>query len=211
MAYFATCGDEWMMIELCRFIPHKNGVDFEVLLESLSRYYCGSGAIYVEGIHFQAIDDATLKVKPEVDEKLKGVQRVSELISDSLQQVSVDYDEITQLEDDEKFFSLSKANEKKGHMLPAKMVLYESFNVKCYNWKSLAELESSFVEVAELLSRQVFRIKCTIEIQKLSTDTNYACYLVFKLSQKCHGLQCLVKVRGVLLKKNKEFNFFFLF
>ncbi|KAJ0834809.1 putative phloem protein [Helianthus annuus] len=54
-AYFATCGDEWMMIELCRFIPHKKDVDFEVLPESLSRYYCGSGAIYVEGIHFQAI------------------------------------------------------------------------------------------------------------------------------------------------------------
>ncbi|MFS7989790.1 putative phloem protein [Helianthus anomalus] len=49
-AYFATCRDEeWMMIELCRFIPHKRDVDFEVLLESLSRYYCGSGAIYVEG------------------------------------------------------------------------------------------------------------------------------------------------------------------
>ncbi|KAJ0680806.1 hypothetical protein HanPI659440_Chr16g0628491 [Helianthus annuus] len=141
-AYFATCGDEWMMIELCRFIPHKKDVDFEVLLESLSRYYCGSGAIYVEGIHFQAIDDATLKVKPEVDEKLKGVERVLKLILDSVQQVSVDYDEITHLEDDEKFFSLSKANEKKCHMLPAKMVLHESSNVKCYNWKSLAEPES---------------------------------------------------------------------
>ncbi|KAF5758956.1 putative non-specific serine/threonine protein kinase [Helianthus annuus] len=35
-AYFATCGDEWMMIELRRFIPHKKDVDFEVLLESLS-------------------------------------------------------------------------------------------------------------------------------------------------------------------------------
>ncbi|KAJ0816240.1 putative phloem protein [Helianthus annuus] len=63
-AYFATCRDEeWMMmIELCRFIPHKRSVNFEVLLESSSRYYCGSGAIYVEGIHFHAIDDATLKV-----------------------------------------------------------------------------------------------------------------------------------------------------
>ncbi|KAI7734087.1 hypothetical protein M8C21_007031, partial [Ambrosia artemisiifolia] len=193
-AYFATCrGDEWMMIELCRFIPHKKDVNFEALLESLSQYYCGSGAIYVEGIHFQVIDDATLKVK---------------INSDSVQLVPVDYDEITHLED-EKLFSVSKANEKKCHMLPAKMVLYESPDVKCYNWKSLAEPESRFVEVAELLSRQVFRIKCKIETQKLSTDTNYACHLVFKLSQKCHGLKCPVKVRGVLHRKNKELNFFY--
>ncbi|KAL8259755.1 hypothetical protein R6Q59_027708 [Mikania micrantha] len=96
-------------------------------------------------------------------------------------------------------------------MLPAKMVLYpESSNVKCFKWKSLAEPESRFLEVAELLSRQVFRIKCKIETQKLSPDTDYACYLVFKLSQKCHGLQCPVKVRDVLLRKNKEFQFLYL-
>ncbi|KAI7743146.1 hypothetical protein M8C21_005164, partial [Ambrosia artemisiifolia] len=168
-AYFATCrGDEWMMIELCRFIPHKKDVNFEVLLESLSQYYCGSGAIYVEGVHFQAIDDATLKL-----------------------------------------FSVSKANEKKCHMLPAKMVLYEASDVKCYNWKSLTEPESRFVEVAELLSHQVFRIKCKIETQKLSPETNYACFLLYKLSKKCHGLKCPVKVRDVLLRKNKEFKFLY--
>ncbi|MFS7947060.1 putative phloem protein [Helianthus anomalus] len=168
-AYFATRGDdEWMMIELCRFIPHKKEVDFEFLLGSLSRYYCGSGAIYVEGIHFRAIDDSTFKVFPQ-----------------------------------------SNVNGKKWHTLPAKMVLYESTDVKCYNWKALDESESRFQEVAELLSHQVFRIKCKIETQKLSADTDYACYLVFKLSQKCHGLQCPVKVRDVLLRKNKEFKFLY--
>ncbi|KAL8214412.1 hypothetical protein R6Q57_003861 [Mikania cordata] len=199
-AYFATHDkDEWMTIELCRFISRKKDINFKVLLESLSRYYCGSGAIYVEGILFRAIDDATFKVKPN---------------SDSVQQLLVDYDEIneiTQLEDDEKSFSPSIGNEKSCHMLPAKMVLYpESSNVKCFKWKSLAEPESRFLEVAELLSRQVFRIKCKIETQKLSPDTDYACYLVFKLSQKCHGLQCPVKVRDVLLRKNKEFKFLYL-
>ncbi|KAJ0735757.1 putative protein kinase RLK-Pelle-LRR-I-1 family [Helianthus annuus] len=193
-AYFATRGDdEWMMIEICRFIPHKKEVDFEVLLGSLSRYYCGSGAIYVEGIHFRAIDDSTFK--PEVYENLKGVQRVLKSNSDSVQQVSVDYDEITQLEDGVKIFPQSNVNGKKWHTLPAKMVLYESFDVKRYNWKALDESESRFREVAELLSHQVFRIKCKIETQKLSADTDYACYLVFKLSQKCHGLQCPVKPR----------------
>ncbi|KAF5783848.1 putative phloem protein [Helianthus annuus] len=211
-SYFATYGDdEWMMIELCRFIPHKKDVVFEVLLERLSRYYCGSGAIYLEGIHFRVISDAILKVKPEGYEKLKGVERdlKSNSNSNSVQQMSVDYDVITQLEDGEKLFSLSKANGKKWHMLSAKMVLYESSDVKCYNWKALDESESRFQEVAELLSHQVFRIKCKIETQKLSADTDYACYLVFKLSQKCHGLQCPVKVRDVLLRKNKEFKFLY--
>ncbi|KAF5783835.1 putative protein kinase RLK-Pelle-LRR-I-1 family [Helianthus annuus] len=207
-AYFATRGDdEWMMIELCRFIPHKKDVYFEVLLGSLSRYYCGSGAIYVEGIHFRAIDDSTFK--PEVYENLKGVQRVLKSNSDSVQQVSVDYDEITQLEDGVKILPQSNVNGKKWHTLPAKMVLYESSDVKCYNWKALDESESRFQEVAELLSHQVFRIKCKIETQKLSADTDYACYLVFKLSQKCHGLQCPVKVRDVLLRKNKEYKFLY--
>ncbi|KAJ9559395.1 hypothetical protein OSB04_014009 [Centaurea solstitialis] len=72
-AYFATSRDDtWMMIELCRFLNDKEDVDFEVLLESFSRYYCGSGAIYVEGIEFQAIDN----VKHEEYENLKEVQSV---------------------------------------------------------------------------------------------------------------------------------------
>ncbi|KAJ0735718.1 putative phloem protein [Helianthus annuus] len=205
-AYFATCRDDvWMMIELCRFIPHKKNINFEVLLESLSRYYCGTGEIYVEGIHFQPINNTTLE--PELYEKLKGVQEVLKSNLDYGQQVPVDYDEINRLDDDEKLLSVSKANEKNCHMLPAKMVLYESSDVKCFNWKSLAEPESRFLEVAELISHQVFQIRCKIEIQKLSPDTDYACHLVFKLSQQCHGLHCPVRVRDVLNRKKKEFKF----
>ncbi|KAK9068527.1 hypothetical protein SSX86_012641 [Deinandra increscens subsp. villosa] len=208
-AYFATSGEnEWMMIELCRFTPHKKDVDLEVLLESLSRYYCGSNAIYVEGIHFQVINDASLKVKPEVYENPEGVQGVLKSNSDPVQQLSVSYDEITQKEDGGKLFSPSKASEKKCHMLPAKMVLYESSRVKCFNWKSHAD-QSRFLEVAELNSHQVFRIKCKFEFEKLSPDTDYACYLIFKLSQKCHGLWCPVKVRDVRLRRNKESKFLY--
>ncbi|KAF5783826.1 putative protein kinase RLK-Pelle-LRR-I-1 family [Helianthus annuus] len=207
-AYFATCGDDmWMMIELCRFIPHKKDIDFEVLLESLSRYYCGTGEIYVEGIHFQPINNTTLE--PELYEKLEGVQEVLKSNLDYGQQVPVDYDEINRLDDDEKLLSVSKANEKNCHMLPAKMVLYESSDVKCFNWKSLAEPESRFLEVAELISHQVFQIRCKIEIQNLSPDTDYTCHLVFKLSQKCHGLHCPVRVRDVLNRKKKEFMFLY--
>ncbi|KAI7746101.1 hypothetical protein M8C21_024666, partial [Ambrosia artemisiifolia] len=215
-AYFATCGDdEWMVIELCRFIPYKKDVYFKVLLESLSRYYCGSGAIYVEGIHFRAISDATLKVKqPDVHDKLKGVlERYLNSNMESMQQVAVDYHEITQLHDGEKVFydkKLLLLNKYLGnicHVLPANKVLYEPSNVKCFNWTSL--VGSRFVEVAELLSQQVFQIKCNIETQNLLSNTNYACHLVFKLQQKCHGLHCPVKVRNVLDRRNKECKFLY--
>ncbi|KAI3743350.1 hypothetical protein L1987_61057 [Smallanthus sonchifolius] len=108
-AYFARWGDDkWLMIELCRLLPCKKDVDFEVVLESMSRYYCGSGAIYVEGIHFQSITNATLKAKHEVYEKLKGVPRVYNSNSDSVQQVPVDYDGETQQEYDEKVLYFEK-------------------------------------------------------------------------------------------------------
>ncbi|MFS7947054.1 hypothetical protein Hanom_Chr06g00543531 [Helianthus anomalus] len=81
---------------------------------------------------------------PEVYENLKGVQRVLKSNSDSVQQVSVDYDEITLLEDGVKIVPQSNVNGKKRHTLPAKMVLYESSDVKCYNWKALDESESRF-------------------------------------------------------------------
>ncbi|XP_076895132.1 uncharacterized protein LOC143547637 [Bidens hawaiensis] len=61
-SYFATWRDEeWMMIELHRFLNHKEGVSFTFLLESFSRYYCTNGTIYVEGIEFRAIKKASLK------------------------------------------------------------------------------------------------------------------------------------------------------
>ncbi|KAK9050271.1 hypothetical protein SSX86_030759 [Deinandra increscens subsp. villosa] len=60
-SYFGIQRDEdWMMIELCRFLNHKEDVSFMFLLESFSRYYCPSGAIYIEGIEFRAIKNASL-------------------------------------------------------------------------------------------------------------------------------------------------------
>ncbi|KAJ0735463.1 putative phloem protein [Helianthus annuus] len=62
-AYLATWRkDSWMMIELYRFLNNKDDGDFEVLLESFSRCYCGSGAIYVEGIEFRAVDNVCLEI-----------------------------------------------------------------------------------------------------------------------------------------------------
>ncbi|XP_024984270.1 uncharacterized protein LOC112520203 [Cynara cardunculus var. scolymus] len=174
--YFATLRkDTWMMIELGRFLNHKEGIDLEVLLESFSSYYCGSGAIYVEGIEFQAVDN----VRHEDNEKLREVQGV---LTSKLW--------------------LSKVDGKKCHMLPAKDVLYDSSNDKFFNWKP--STESRFQEVIEVLPRQVFGIKCKIESQMLSPNTDYVCYLVFKLSERCRGLHCPVKVRNLLHRKNKE-------
>ncbi|KAJ0736033.1 putative protein kinase RLK-Pelle-LRR-I-1 family [Helianthus annuus] len=72
-AYFATWREDgWMMIELFQFLNHKKDTDFEVLLESFSRCYCGTDSIYIEGIQFQAIDN----VKHREIKKLKEVQQV---------------------------------------------------------------------------------------------------------------------------------------
>ncbi|KAJ9559430.1 hypothetical protein OSB04_014044 [Centaurea solstitialis] len=218
-AYFATSRDDtWMTIELCRFLNHKEDVDFEVLLESFSRYYCGSGAIYVEGIEFQAINN----VKHEEYENLKEVQSVlsSNPSTDStVQQLPKDSQEMPRssegyvpddgkeephhipVEDVEKFW-LSNVDGKKCLMLSAEVALYKSSNDKFFNRKTSPQ--SRFEEVFEVLKQQVIVIKCKIESQMLSPDTDYACFLVFKLSEKCRGLHCPVKVRDLLHRKNKE-------
>ena len=63
-AYIATPRDDagWITIELDRFRKQKEDIDFEVFLESFSRRYCGGGAIYVQAIEFQAIDNARLTI-----------------------------------------------------------------------------------------------------------------------------------------------------
>ncbi|GJZ37773.1 kinase-like domain, phloem protein 2-like protein, partial [Tanacetum coccineum] len=64
-----------------------------------------------------------------------------------------------------------------------------------------------FQEVIELLPQQAFFLKCTIRSQMLSPDTEYVCYLVFKLSETCQGLHYPVKVRDVLHQENNEAEF----
>ncbi|GKB17712.1 kinase-like domain, phloem protein 2-like protein [Tanacetum coccineum] len=90
-------------------------------------------------------------------------------------------------------------------VLSAKAALYKFSNVDSFTLKSPAQ--SRFQEVIELLPQQVFHINCTIKSQMLSLDTGYVCYLVFKVSEKCHGLHCPVKVRDVLHQENNEAEF----
>ena len=62
-AYFAKQRDEeWMMIELCRFLNQNEHVMFTFLIESFSSVYCGDGAIYVKGIEFLTIDKVSLEI-----------------------------------------------------------------------------------------------------------------------------------------------------
>ncbi|PWA58305.1 protein kinase-like domain, Phloem protein 2-like protein [Artemisia annua] len=184
-AYFAISRDEdWMKIELCRFLNYKENTNFEVLLESFSQTYCGSNAIYVEGIEFQSIDN--------VKQENMDVQK----------QLPTDSDNRSENDDKGgKSFSL-EVNEKKIFKLSAMDALYDSSKVKPFHLKPSAE--SRIQEVIELLPQQVFGIKCKIESRMLTPDTDYMCYLVFKLSEKCRGLHCPVRVRNVLQWKNKE-------
>lgn len=61
-AYIAEWIDEeWMGIELNKFMNHNQTFDFDVLLKSFSRYSCFSAAIFIEGISFQAIENVSLQ------------------------------------------------------------------------------------------------------------------------------------------------------
>ncbi|KAM0012665.1 putative protein kinase RLK-Pelle-DLSV family [Helianthus debilis subsp. tardiflorus] len=201
-AYFAKWrDDEWMMIELYRFLNQKEDVVFTFQLESLSPYYCREhDAIYVEGIEFQAIE----KVGHNGTEKSREIQQVMKSNSnvnldlrfstknEEILEKSKNYDEV------EKLFSLSEVDGKKHLMLLAKASLYNISETKLFNSKPSAD--SRFQEVIELLPQLIFHISCTIKSQMLSRDTEYVCYLVFKLSNKCNGLHCPVEVRDLLQK-----------
>ncbi|KAL7618477.1 hypothetical protein Lser_V15G01736 [Lactuca serriola] len=212
--YFATWREDgWMMIELCRFLNHTEScpcfnnyedTDFEFLLESFSRSYCESRDIYIQGIEFRAMDN----VEHEESKNLKEVQQVqkSNLNMDQVEQSPTNFGDLfwrfINYGKSEELVSQNKVNKKKSYMLPAKEVLYQSFDVKLFN--STPSAQSRFQDVIELARQQVFHIKCKIEGQRLSPDTEYTCYLVFKLSEKCHGLHCPVIVRDLLKRKNKK-------
>ncbi|GJR15417.1 kinase-like domain, phloem protein 2-like protein [Tanacetum coccineum] len=206
-AYFATLRDEqWMMIELHRFLSQKEDVIFEFLLESFSSYYCGDAAVYVEGIEFRVID----KVKHEEIGKLKEVQQVlkSDLNMYQLQQLPTNFEEIFKVcRNYDELFWLGEVEGKKLLVLSAKAALYKFSIVDTFASKPPAQ--SRFKEVIELFPQQVFHIKCTIKSQLLSPDTEYVCYLLFKLSENCQGMHCPVKVRDILHQEKKEAEFLY--
>ncbi|XP_024985033.1 uncharacterized protein LOC112520750 [Cynara cardunculus var. scolymus] len=202
-AYFAEWRAEgkWLTIELFRFWNNNETTYFDVVLESFSRYYCGNCGIFVEGIEFQAIRsvDCIENKELNVEKNLRTLSR-PELDMGWMEQMATECQEI--INRSEQVFS-RKVNGKRCHMLPAKAVIYDPSNVKSYSRKP-DQPQSRFAESVEILSRHELRIKCDIEKQMLSSDTTYACFLVFKLSEKCRGLKCPVKARDLLPYKNHE-------
>ncbi|PWA81486.1 phloem protein 2-like protein [Artemisia annua] len=76
------------------------------------------------------------------------------------------------IDNGEKFFSLSKINCKKCHMLPAKAVINKSPDAKFI--KCPSSTMSRFEEVVELQRHQAFSINYNIKTKMLSPDTAYA-------------------------------------
>nr|GFB00679.1 protein kinase-like domain, phloem protein 2-like protein [Tanacetum cinerariifolium] len=112
--------------------------------------------------------------------------------------ISRNYDEL---------FWLGEVNGKKLLMLSAKEALYKSSNVNLFT--SIPSAQSRFQEVIELLPQKVFYINCMTKSQMLSLDTEYVCYLVFKLSEESQGMHNPVKVRDLLHQENNEVEFFY--
>ncbi|GKA62468.1 kinase-like domain, phloem protein 2-like protein [Tanacetum coccineum] len=138
-------------------------------------------------------------LKQEEIVKLKEVQQVisySDLNADQVQQTSMNYDD-----DKKKVSSLTRKINRKDHLIvSAEAAVYDSSNMGLFTLKPSAE----FHEVIELLPQQAFSINCMINSHMLARDTEYACFLVFKITENCHGLHCPVKVLDLLHQENKE-------
>ncbi|PWA76279.1 Phloem protein 2-like protein [Artemisia annua] len=219
-SYLAVRRDDgWMMIELHRFRNiHNQITEFKVQLERFWGHHCGIGPIFVDGIEFRPIDnveheesvDRSINADSSINWDQQSLSDFQEILKRSENDVpTTTKEELHELlstgvliDNGEKFFSLSKADCKKCHMLPAKAVINKSPDAKFT--KCPSSTMSRFEEVVELQHHQAFSINCNIETKLLSPDTAYACYLVFQLPENSEGLKCPVKARDLLNKNSKE-------
>ncbi|GKB45005.1 kinase-like domain, phloem protein 2-like protein, partial [Tanacetum coccineum] len=144
-AYFATWRDEqWMMIELHRFLNQNEDVVFEFLLESFSSYYCGDGAIYVEGIEFRAIEKGKhegIRTLTEVQEVLK-----SNFNLDRVRPLPTDFREIFKLNINyEELFWLGNIDRLKLLIVSAKAALYNVSNEHLFASKTISQSRFAFL------------------------------------------------------------------
>uniref|UniRef100_A0A251UDI4 Putative phloem protein 2-like protein n=1 Tax=Helianthus annuus TaxID=4232 RepID=A0A251UDI4_HELAN len=121
------------------YIIFKFHTYFEVLLESFSRYHCGTESIYVEGIEFR-------------DVKNEEVEQVKETLnSDS---------------NTDQCLSLKEVNTKKHLMLSAVEVLYESANLKHFHvHPSVKSRRLSYHDNTNFVSSAKFKVRCCHMIQ----------------------------------------------
>ncbi|XP_050254508.1 F-box protein PP2-B10-like [Quercus robur] len=90
------------------------------------------------------------------------------------------------IDGNKKSFFLDKLSGKKCYLLPAReLTIAWGDDPRYWRWVSLPE--SRFPEVAELHSVCWFDINGKMSVSMLSPKTNYAAYLVYKLTEEAYG------------------------
>ncbi|KAI3885852.1 hypothetical protein MKX03_016014 [Papaver bracteatum] len=94
------------------------------------------------------------------------------------------------IEEGKMTFSLEKSSGKKCYMISARELLITWGDEPMYwIWKSIPQ--SRFSEVAELRTICWLEIHGKFSRKMLSTDTNYAAYLILKVTERAYGLDTL--------------------
>ncbi|MFS7928178.1 putative phloem protein [Helianthus anomalus] len=199
--------DGWWACELYHFTTDHRTVDLQILFECFSISNKGSlnDVLQVEGIEFQPLENVE-----HIDEK----QLISDSDSDANweEKLPVDYEDIMKrsksslqwttkeeaysiickgflISDDETkrgiWFSLDK-NGKKCLML--------SGALECRRTEKVPLPESRFGEAIHLGDNIYIYVKTNVQSQLVSSETTYACYLVYKLPEDQSGFKAPVKV-----------------
>ncbi|KAM3356907.1 F-box protein PP2-B10 [Capsicum galapagoense] len=96
-----------------------------------------------------------------------------------------------------------KTNGKKCYLLSARQLTI-SFSDNQFSWEHTFDADSRFPEVAFLNSVDLLDIRGRIGTRVLSSRTNYAAYLVFKVSERYHGLES-TKARVRFVNQESEY------
>ncbi|KAL8209955.1 hypothetical protein R6Q57_006687 [Mikania cordata] len=194
--------DGWWMCELYQFTSNHTTIDLHILFKGFDR------DIQVEGIEFQPLEieeDEKPDMQPISYSKL-NMQPVLDSDTNWEKSLPSDFEDIIKrskervrwtmkkeaystncegflIDSDDKWFSLDKKG-KKCHMLSAKAAGISTTGIPAeqkYNW---LRLPSSRFGIAFQCASRRFNILSNIESQLLSSQTTYACYLVYKLPKK---------------------------
>ncbi|KAJ8547113.1 hypothetical protein K7X08_010699 [Anisodus acutangulus] len=92
------------------------------------------------------------------------------------------------LDEDRLSFWLDKTNGKKCYLLSARQLTISFSDTQLF-WEHTSDADSRFPEVVFLNGVDLLDIRGKIGTRALSTRTNYAAYLVFKISERYHGLE----------------------
>ncbi|MCD7456582.1 hypothetical protein HAX54_032301 [Datura stramonium] len=85
-------------------------------------------------------------------------------------------------------FWLDKIEGKKCYLLSARQLTISFSDMKLF-WEHTSDVDSRFSEIAFLNNVDLLDIRGKIGTHELSSRTNYAAYLVFKVSERYHGLE----------------------